>query len=454
MGLEDRDVERLLKVVYDDSPAITEPLFKISKLYAMISKKRGGGLEHDVPYKIAESRGVGGDFAKLYSRVTNGNYGTKYVNMRLDFDKFFGMWSLPIGQKLRVTKKGRTAYLNLVMREANSLYHSMSLIRAISLVRDGTLYVAEISDVNTTNKTFKLKEKTNIRGMLGARGLRFQLSTDKLTSRKTGDSGTPVAEYVTTSLNEDTGLVGYDKVATATGTVAQTPDPADGNFIHYPDSINPSYSGFVSAQRQGRTPYAMGLDTITPPSADLLPNSAKRFLFNLDRSINPGRLAGTRYTRSGLATETGLTLDADKPHEAILAALGQMSFRGAKFKYGLMNTPTYIKMVLGLKEGVRYNKVEAKGSDQAKVGFQAVNFVTGGQGCKILSEDTIYNDVVHCLNFRDLVLCTLTKKAISMWKHDGETISRVPGQDMIYSAAESRLYLRPLRMKNFARITV
>lgn len=471
MGISDADLTRILKVTYEDNPVLDEPLYKLSKFYAMVPKKRGGGLEHDIPYRISESQGLGRDFEATYERVIGNSLGPKFTNQRMDFDEFYGFWDIPINQKLRATRKGADAYVNLMMLNVNSLEHSMSMHRWQQMLKDGSGALAQVAAAGVTDATaavattkgswkIKLAEKVDVRFLLGiGTHIVFAPKANKTSGtirRHVGGTGGGAdATFVIKTLDEIEGTFTVELLEVpGTRTSIAAPAAEDWIFIpgvHRAGGIKAVRTGDGTANITGTTNVMSGLENLWPATPGTW--------WGLDMSLNPGRLSGARFDRAKLATLTGLGdqdpdigLTEKNPDRSVLAALGQLSLRGGKFEYAMCNSPQFVKTILGLGSKIRLNRVESKGAEGAYVGFQAVRFHTGDNDCKLMSENAIPDNAYFGFNFKDLCIRILTKKFISLWRHDNKTIDRVQGKNRIYGMSESRAYLQAFNFKNFCRI--
>ena len=466
MGVTDADLTRILKVTYEDSPPLTEPLYKLSKFYSMVPKKRGGGLEHDVPYKIGESQGLGRDFDKTYDRVIGNSLGPKFTNQRLDFDQFYGFWDLPINEKLRATKKGAEAYVNLMMIQVNSIQHMFEMHRWLHMLGDGSGAMCQIGSVTETTAPtvstkglwkVKLAEKVFMRFFSG-KGQQFVTAAAKTSGSPRAHVGGSVGEAVFEVVSQDE-IKGELNVqllevpGTGTTTIAK-PAADDWIFlpgVHRAGGIQATRTGDGTANIVGTTNIMSGINNVWPK----VPGT----WWGLDQTLAPGRLTGANFTRAELGTLSGLGvtdddigLKAKYPDRSILAALGQMSLRNGKFEYAMCNSPQFVRTVLGLGSKIRLNRVESKGADGAVLGFQAIRFHTGDNDCKLMSENCIPDHEYYCFNFKDICINMLTKKFISLWRHDNKTIDRVQSKNRIYGISESHAYLRFFNFHNFALI--
>lgn len=471
MGITDADLTRILKITYEDNPVLDEPLYKMSKFYAMVPKKRGGGLEHDVPYKIGESHGLGRDFESTFERVIGGSLGPKFTNQRFDFDEYYGFWDLPINQKLRATAKNADSYVNLMTMVVNSMQHSMSMHRWQQMLREGAGDIAQVATGGVTDATaatattkgswkVKITEKVDTKFLLGV-GTHIVFAdgrTSGTTRRHVGSTPAVYKEAVfqIDKLDEFEGEATISLIE-APGSAYNTfaaPEAGDWIFlpgVHRAGGIKAVRTGDGSANIQGTTNVMSGLENVWPA----VPGT----WWGLDMTLNPGRLSGARWDRATVAALSGLgTSDADvgltakNPDRTVLAALGQLSLRGGKFEYAMCNSPQFVRTVLGLGSKIRLNRVESKGAEGAYIGFQAVNFQTGDNDCKLMSENAIPDHTYYGFNFKDICINILTKKFISLWRHDNRTIDRVQGKNRIYGISESRAYMRFFNFKNFCRI--
>ena len=471
MGITDEALTKILKITYEDNTHLEEPLYKLSKFYSMVPKKRGGGLEHDIPYRISEAQGLGREFEDTYARVVGHSLGPRFTNQRLDFDNFYGFWDMPVNQILRANAKNSMAYINIMKRVVDSTYHSFSMHRWQQMLREGAGDIAQISSAaptentaaSTTSKgswTFKVTEKADIRFLLGV-GTHFVLAPGRTSGtvrihRGGGNYTAKTAVFVIDKLDEIEGQITCSLLeAPGTGaTNIEKPTANDWIFlpgVHRAGGIQAVRTGDGSPNIVGTTNVMSGLGNVWPETPGTW--------WGLDMTLNPGRLSGARFTRTKLGTLTGLgTTDTDigltakRPDRSILAALGQLSLRGGRFEYSMCNMPQFVRTAIGLTGQIRLNRVESKGADGAWVGFQALNFVTGDRSCKLMSENAIGDHQYFNFNFKDICIKTLTPKLISMWRHDKKSIDRVESKDRIYGISESHALMQFFNFKNFCLV--
>ena len=424
-GVSDATLAVALKEVFVKKQDLTKFLYKNSPIIGMIPKERFGGSELSIPYKVGESKGVGREYAALYTDVTTNNRGQEFVEQKLDVDKYFAVWSIDIDQKLRSEKVGKFAYIDLAASEMRSVGHSAALTRVNHFWGGGTGVIAEVGTGGTAGTTFQLENPADVRYLLG-RGLKFNVANPANTALLTG-SGGATAVYTITRVDEATGLITYSKDNGGANVV-------DGNHVYFTGDFRTAASIGT-----GKTNVMAGLENYAPASA------AANF-YGLDQRTNPGRITGLRLSKASFAS--GNTTKKD----IVLRALARQRRTQAGCKYLATNAETFIDIVQELGASVRYNRFSVK-SGAAVIGFDALQFAGPGFSPRLVEENVIKNDVVWGLNPGDFKICSM-RRFINPWNYDGKIIDRVLGQDRIYGAINSRAQLKCDVPKNLLRIAV
>lgn len=425
-GVSDATLAVALKEVFVKRHDLTKFLYKNSPIIGMIPKKMFGGSTLTVPFKVGESKGIGRDFANLYTDVTTNDRGQTFVEQKLDVDKYFAVWSLDIDQKLRSEKVGQYAFIDLQASEMRSVGHSIALTRVNHFWGDGRGTVAQVGTGGTAGSTFILANPADQRYFLGV-GLKFNVASANHGALITGTGGA-TAVYTVTKIDE------------ATGEITYTKDNGGSDIVNTHNIYLVGDWRSSSSVGAGRLNVMAGLENYAPatPSSNL---------YGLDQTTNPARLTGLRLAKAQVGSS--LTMSKD----ILLRALARQRRTQAGCKYLACNAETFTDIVLELGASVRYDRMAVKSSDKAVIGFDGLKFVGPGFSPMLTEENVIKNKVVWGLNPRDFEICSM-RRFINPWNFDGKIIDRVLGQDRIYGAINSRAQLKAREVKNLLRVDV
>jgi hypothetical protein len=133
---------------------------------------------------------------------------------------------------------------------------------------------------------------------------------------------------------------------------------ANGDFIQHQGDLQVSgtLGGTVITGFQGFIPTIANVGTLTTP------------LYNVNRSLMPDFLAGTRYDGSSLGIE-----------EAIVRGSNQVAFKGGKIKQIFVNHKHYSDLVNAINSRGMVNYLEISPSEKPNIGFTGVKII-GAKG--------------------------------------------------------------------------
>jgi hypothetical protein len=136
------------------------------------------------------------------------------------------------------------------------------------------------------------------------------------------------------------------------------PSVANGDFIQHQGDLQVAgtLGGTVITGFQGYIPTIANVGTLTTP------------LYNVNRSLMPDFLAGTRYDGSSLGIE-----------EAIIRGSNQVAFKGGKIKQIFVNHKHYSDLVNAINSRGMVNYLEISPSEKPNIGFTGVKII-GAKG--------------------------------------------------------------------------
>lgn len=445
VGLSDNALNVVLKEVFLKNADLKKFLYMKSPIQGMIPKGTFGGKYLYKPYKTGEATGVGVDFGKVFTDVTSNNRGEDFIDQKkIDVDKMYAGWAVTAEQKLRSEKEGPYSYLDVMVRTMRSIGHSMALARINQFFQDGSGRVAKIASVDNTTPTapvLTLTKPTDVRFLLGRR-LQFNIVTGVSTANPTGtlragSSGTSV--YQIDKIDERTGKL---TISYSSGGSGGTRLPAANDWIYYKDAR-------PAAVPAGTTAYCPGLENYVTEVSDF---------YGLDQTINPGRLTGYNLKRGDLADILGSTKsdrNAKKYKDVILAALARQARTQSKSRYMVCNAELFCKIAIEIENdfGRITRMVGKNSSDNATVGYDALNFVGPGRRMKLVEENIVDKDIIWSYNPDDFIYLSL-RQMINNWTFDGRYIDRIQNKEVIYGMMYSRCHLHSSRAKNMFKLDV
>lgn len=306
---------------YPESPVFA----KIKKLTDFVGKNKVVAFQYGSP----QSRGF--DFASGLANMNTSQYAAVTVTRAKDYA--FAQITTEAAESAG-TDAG--ALLNALKKEIDNAMYTAARSIATQMFRNGGGARGQISAAsNTGTATITL---TNINDIVN-----FEKNMVLNTSTTDGTSGSKKSGTVTVlAVDRDAGTI------TATGNwTAGIATAAANDYIFQNGDFESPNSGM------------MGLAGWIPATA---PSGGDSF-FGLDRSADPVRLAGLRYTAN-----------AGGPiEETLIKCAARLAREGAAPDMAVINPIDYGNLVVALGNKVVYDRV--KSSDEADIGFESVKLM-------------------------------------------------------------------------------
>lgn len=332
-----------LKELYDDPTEYMQDLvYKENPFLALIPKDESpdgfAGKYIPVPIEYGIPMGRSHTFANAQDAQTASQIASFFVYIIQDY-QLVTITNLLMEQ----TKSRAGAFVDEAKFQIDGGIRSITNNLAFELFSDGNSNRGQLSAAGYSKAsavvTLTLASAQNI--------VFFEIGMTLVASSTLG--GAPSSDYVSvTSVNRQTGVV--------TGTASTGSSALSGNWAN---------SAYLSVQ--GDLPSAgvstistslaiCGLSAWIPASS---PSTSENF-WNVDRSVDPTRLAGLRYDASAYTIEEGVT-----------NALAYGNREGAKFDLLIMDFASYSSLVNALGAKVQYVQVK---HDEVEVAFEGITF--------------------------------------------------------------------------------
>ena len=286
------------------------------------------GANKVVAFKYGSPQARGANFTSAIANMTATQYAKVTVTHVLDYA--FGQVS---GLAIAQADGQPGALLNVLKTEIDGAMYTAARNIAVALFRNGGGSRGRIASISTN--TFTLTDPNDVVGF--ERGMVLNLSATD------GTSGTKRSGTLTVNaVNRDTGVVTCS-VNITTGIAAA----AVNDFI------------FQNGDFEAVSTVLSGIPAWVPKTA---PTGGENF-FGLDRSVDPTRLAGLRYTaNSGGPIE-----------ETLIKAAARLQREGAKPDTVYMNPADFANLVVALGSKANYDR--SKSVKDADISFTGVNML-------------------------------------------------------------------------------
>lgn len=351
---------------------------------SMVKKNPFVGKKYPLPIVYEDSVGTGAVF-----NTAQDNIGTSLPEaFEVTTTREYSIARIST-EALMASKNDKGAFLNGLKHTVDSALNALSNRLEAGCFRDGSGQIGRIgSGVATTTVVLSNAEDiVNIR--IGQKLVTSASKTGALTS---------AAARTVASVNRDAGSFTID--------VAFGGTAADNDYLFVmADRYNNDTSSAVSSQR------IKGLDAWLPAAA---PTAGDNF-FGVDRSLDPTRLAGVRYTGNAAAIEESLAGAA--------ARLGREC--SAVPDTALMSFQTFRRLTNEMG-----SKVQLGGGPKLTGGAQEL-MVYGPKGpIKIVPATFAPNDVIFLLTLNTWELVSMGD-AVQILDHDGSRVLRVSNDDSL-----------------------
>jgi hypothetical protein len=259
-------------------------------------------------------------------------------------------------ETIEASKGNANAFLEATAVEIDGAIHSCARSLGISMFRDGSGWIGQVSaePAEAATTVITLKEAEDVTNF--EVGMRLNIWSAKTggTQRNTDGSDT---SWLVTAVDRDAATVTLDDAYTSSGTIA-----ANDYF-------------FVEGDRGNKV---KGLEAWIP---DVAPVGGDSF-FGVDRSVDASRLAGIRKTGT------------DKPiEEALIDLASRIAREGGKPDYCFMNYEKFSNLEKSLGSKVQYVDL----SVNAEIGFRGI-LVHGPRGpIKVVADQNCLPDRAYML---------------------------------------------------------
>jgi hypothetical protein len=343
MGILDSTAVTAVAKTQYTQKKVNNLVYPESKLYSILPKRQDFfGKNKVVAFRYGNPQGRGASFSVGLANMDASKYDAVTVTRAKDYA--FGQLD---GETVDSCKNDAGALLNVMKAELDGAFYTAGRSIAAALFRNSGGARGQISATsNVGTATITL---ANINDVVNfEKGMVLNLgSTD-------GTSGAKRAGTVTlTAVDRDLGTL------TASGNwTAGIAAAAAGDYIFQ--------NGDFEATKSMLTGLAGWIPKVTPTAGDNF--------FGLDRSSDPTRLAGVRYTAG-----------AGGPiEETLINCAARLQREGGSPDIAVMNPMDIASLIIALGSKVVYDRMSA--SDEPEFGFQVPVCVTPSGPIKIVSD--------------------------------------------------------------------
>ena len=334
-GVDTTVLNAVLKTQYTQSK-VNSLVYPESPLFAKLKKRTDfGGPNKVVAFHYGNPQGRAIDFATGLANVGQSSYAKVTVTRSRDYA--FGRIT---NEAALASAKDAYSLLDGYKREVDNAFYTAGRSLTAQLFRNGGGARGKISagsNVGTTSITL-----ANINDVVN-----FEVGMILNSSTTDGTSAAKKAGTVTlTAVNRDTGVL-----------------TASGNWSAGIGTVAASDFLFQNGDFESTNSAIMGLAGWIPATA---PSPSESF-FGLDRSVDPTRLAGLRYTDN-----TGGAIE-----ETLIKCSARLAREGASPDLVVLNPIDLGNMVVALGSRVVYDRMTS--SDEADIGFKTVRLI-GARG--------------------------------------------------------------------------
>jgi hypothetical protein len=341
-SLDTTALSAVLKTQYTQSK-VNSLIYPESPLFAMMTKKQNFfGKNKVVAFHYGSPQGRGYDFATGLTNRTASKYSAVTVTRVKDYA--FGEVD---GEAVDAAKNDAGALLVALKKEIDNAFYTAGRSIAKDLFRNMGGARGQISATsNVGTPTITLANVNDV--------VNFEVGMVLNVSATDGTSGAKRAGTVTlTGVDRDAGTL------TASGNwTAGIAAAAASDYIFQ--------NGDFESTKQGLAGLAAWIPATAPTSGDSF--------FGLDRSVDPVRLAGVRYTAgSGGPIE-----------ETLIQCAARLAREGGKPDVVVMNPIDIANLIVALGSKVMYDR--STSVDQPDIGFELPKLMTPTGALKIVSD--------------------------------------------------------------------
>jgi len=302
------------------------------------------------------------------------------------------------GRTLKLAANNQGAFLTDAVPIVDSAWLKVSQSIASACYRDGSGVIGQISTtIAPSTGVLTLQNPGDV--------VNFEIN-DVLEAATTKTGAARAANGFVVKRDESAGTI---TVATAFGGAAATPTAwASADFLT------------VQGDRNNKFP---GLDAWVPTVAPTAGDS-----FNsVDRSVDPTRLAGSRYNAQG-----------QNIAEGFIDGLALVNRAGGFPNESFLNHVTWAG--LGKSETAKIFYDEHNEDKDAVISFPSFRIIAGGSSVRCYADKSQQQGIAHCLDMRTWTLLSAGQAPhVAEFEDDQHQFIRVPGQD--YAQFMLRAYL-------------
>ncbi len=367
-GLDMTSFDKALKEHYTDQ-RVQNMVYQDNPLLAMLPKmKRFGGRNMPIPVIYGDPQGRSASFSRAQTRSTS-TY-SRVTQFALTRIKDYGISTID-NETLEASKSDVDAFIEAKTTEIDGLINSITRSLAIGLYRDGYGSIGIVGSVSSATLTLATVEE--ITNFEVGQELVISTANSSATLRALGSSGNGL---IVTAVNRTTGVLTFGfNVTDATNGI---PSTGAGDYI------------FVRGDREdSATPTRLkvaGLEAWCPASS---PSSTT--FFGVDRSVDPTRLAGTRYDGASQPIE-----------EALIDAAALNAREGGSIDTYFMSYSKYANLEKSLGSKVQYIDVKV-----GEVGFQGIRINGPKRAINCMPDQNCPSARIFGIKLESFKLCSL-----------------------------------------------
>lgn len=375
----------ILKTLYPQD-SVPEMMYSDSPLFGLLPKDESwSGEEYALSNRYAAVTGVAHDF-----EAAQDNKGAPaWARFRLTDTQDYGLFSVP-GRVLRATKDDKGALVRAMKASGDATFYKLRRRISMELYGNGGAARGVIaSGQGTANLQLETVEDVK----------NFEVGDVLVSSSTDGTSGSVSVNTGTIgAINRNTGVLTVD-------TGVWHADFGNGDFLFIEGDFGAGLAGL-----DGWFPM-----TDPTPGDDW---------FGFDRSVDPQRQAGLRYTASALT---------DGTIEKLLVNFGVALNRvGARPGHMFMNPTLWGRLVNELGAKAVYERQQAQGSKGAiaTIGYDAIKLMLPVGSVSILSDIDCRAERVYALKMSTMILAS--RGTMPGWlDDDGMKVLRETNADAI-----------------------
>lgn len=367
-GLDLTSFDKALKDHYTDYK-VQNMVYKDNPFLAMCPKMKDfGGRSLPIPVIYGDPQGRSQSFTRAQTRA--GLTSTRVVSFGLTRVHDYGISTID-NETLEASKKDIDAFLEAKTTEIDGLINSVTRSLAIGMYRGGYGQIGVIGAISTT--TLTLATVSDVTNFEVGQELDVSASESSDALRAYGSSGNGL---IITNVNRSTGVLTFGFNVT---------DATNGIPLAVVTDVL-----FIRGDRQdSATPARLkpsGLGAWNPYTT---PSSTA--FFGVDRSVDPTRLAGTRYDGSAQPVE-----------EALVDALVLNAREGGSVDHFFMPYAQYGNLEKSLGSKVQYVDLKV-----GEIGFRGININGPKRTVTCVPDQNCPGNRIHGVGMDSVKLCSL-----------------------------------------------